>query len=56
MSFVLPIFFVWHRGLTSSCENGKYEGVRRLELKFPPWRGSEYFLETQIGHCLSVWK
>ena len=48
-------FFVWHRGLTSSCENGKSEGVRGLELKFPPWQGSEYFLETHIGQLAWVY-
>ena len=40
------------RGLTLSCENGKSEGVGGgggLQLKFPPWRGSGYFLETHMA-------
>ena len=34
--------------LTLSCENGKSEGVEGLQMKFPPWWGSGYFLETHI--------
>ena len=34
------------RGLTLSCENGKSGGVGGLQLKFPPWWGSGYFLDT----------
>ena len=34
-------------GLTLSCENGKSGGVGGLQLKFPPWWGFGYFLETQ---------
>ena len=36
------------RGLTLSCENGKSGGVGGLQLKFPPWWGSGYFLETHL--------
>ena len=37
------------RGLTLSCENGKSGGLRGLQLKFPLWWGSGYFLETHNG-------
>ena len=29
-----------------SCGNGKSKGMGRLQLKFPLWWGSGYFLET----------
>ena len=46
--FVLEIQKRWGVGLTLSCGNGKSEGMWGIQLKFPSWWGSGYFLETHI--------